>query len=111
MNKNDAWFVPLYQELYPTLTGMARRYSSVWGVARDDLLQVAGFALWTSCARYVRLPFDQQLRLGNTIARRTMLRWCESESHAPTYLGTAGSLPWFAGEEGGMTMTVPEEER
>ncbi len=109
MKRNSVWFDQLYQKLYPVLTGMARRYGAVWGIDADDLVQVAGFALWTGGARYRHLPFDQQLRIGNTIARRTMLHWCAAESHAPTYLGTAGGLPWFSGRE--ESMAAPEEDR
>ncbi|MDO9099615.1 MAG: sigma factor, partial [Caldisericota bacterium] len=95
VKRRDSWFVPLYSGLYPAILCMARRYAGTWGVDADDLVQVAGLALWTCCSRYSTLPPDQQLRIGNTVARRTMLRWCDQEGRTPTHLGTAGSIPWF----------------
>ena len=47
MKGNDLWFVDLYEALRPAVTGMARNYARVWGVEADDLVQVAGYALWT----------------------------------------------------------------
>jgi DNA-directed RNA polymerase specialized sigma24 family protein len=93
VKRNDAWFVPLYEGLYPAIVGMARNYARTWGLDADDLIQVAGFALWSSCARYQNRPLEEQLRIGNTVVRRTMLHWCDHEGHAPTHLGTAGSSP------------------
>ena len=107
MKRNDIWFVQLYEALRPAVTGMARKYAHVWGVEADDLVQVAGYALWTSCARYRDRPLSEQLRIGNTVARRTMLHWCDREGHDPTHLGTAGSAPWFASSsaDGGTAST------
>jgi len=109
VKRNDIWFVQLYEALRPAVTGMARKYAHVWGVEADDLVQVAGYALWTSCARYRDRPLSEQLRIGNTVARRTMLHWCDREGHDPTHLGTAGSAPWFASSsaDGG---TAPAED-
>jgi hypothetical protein len=39
---------------------------------------------------------------------RTMLHWCERESHIPTHLGTAGSTPWFTVEAAGSVLAAPD---
>jgi len=88
VKRKDAWFLQLYEGLLPAIVGMARNYAHTWGVDADDLIEVAGYALWTSCARYMGRPMDEQLRIGNTVARRTMLHWCDHEGRAPTHLGT-----------------------
>ena len=111
MKRASSWFLPVYDGLRPVITGLARKYGATWGVDADDLVQAAGLALWESCERYSSLPLDQQLRIGNTVARRTMLHWCEHESHTPTHLGTAGSTPWFTVETTGCVPMVCEEER
>ncbi len=110
MKRTGSWFAPVYEGLRPVIMGLARKYGSTWGVDADDLVQVAGLALWENCKRYSRLPLEQQLRIGNTVARRTMLHWCERESHNPTHLGTAGSTPWFTVETAGDVLAVSEEE-
>jgi len=93
----------------PAIVGMARNYAHTWGVDADDLIEVAGYALWTSCARYMGRPMDEQLRIGNTVARRTMLHWCDHEGRAPTHLGTAGASPWFTAGTG-EAFLAPEED-
>jgi DNA-directed RNA polymerase specialized sigma24 family protein len=111
VKRASSWFLPLYDGLCPVIVGLARKYGSTWGVEADDLVQVAGLALWESCERYSRLPLDQQLRIGNTVVRRTMLHWCEHESHTPTHLGTAGSTPWFTVETSACLPAASEEEQ
>jgi DNA-directed RNA polymerase specialized sigma24 family protein len=111
VKKTVSWFSSVYDGLRPVITGLARKYGSLWGIDPDDLVQEAGLALWENCARYSHLPLDQQLRIGNTVARRTMLRWCSRESHAPTHLGTAGPAPWFAAETAGSILAASEEDR
>ena len=70
MKRDDSWFVPLYDGLCPAIVGMARNYARTWGLEADDLIQVAGYALWSCCGRYKDRPLDEQLRIGNTVARR-----------------------------------------
>jgi DNA-directed RNA polymerase specialized sigma24 family protein len=109
MKRNDAWFVPLYDGLRPAIVGMARNYARTWGLDADDLVQVAGYALWSCCGRYRERPLEEQLRIGNTVARRTMLHWCDHEGRAPTHLGTAGTSPWFTAGAGDAFL-APQEE-
>jgi hypothetical protein len=111
VKRASSWFLPIYDGLCPVIVGLARKYGATWGVEADDLVQVAGLALWESCERYSRLPLDQQLRIGNTVVRRTMLHWCEHESHTPTHLGTAGSTPWFTVETTACVLAASEEEQ
>ena len=111
MKRTNAWFFPVYDGLRPVIMGLARKYGATWGVDADDLAQVAGLALWENGERYANLPLEQQLRIGNTVARRTMLHWCDRESHTPTHLGTAGSTPWFTTETADRIPLVCEEER
>ena len=109
MKRNDAWFISLYDGLYPAIVGMARNYARTWGLDADDLIQVAGHALWTGCCRYQDRPLGEQLRIGNTVARRTMLHWCDHEGHTPTYLGTSGTAPWFTAGAGEAFLSPQEE--
>ena len=110
MKRSDVWFVALYDGLRPAIVGMARNYAHTWGLEADDLIQVAGYALWSCCGRYKDRPLEEQLRIGNTVARRTMLHWCDHEGHAPTHLGTAGTAPWFTAGAG-EAFLVPQEEQ
>jgi DNA-directed RNA polymerase specialized sigma24 family protein len=109
VKRNDAWFVPLYDGLRPAIAGMARRYGRTWGLDADDLAQVAAYALWSCCGRYQERPFGEQLRIGNTVARRTMLHWCDQEGRTPTHLGTAGMSPWFTAGAGDAFLSQQEE--
>ena len=110
MKRKDAWFVPLYDGLRPAIVGMARRYARTWGLDADDLIQIAGYALWSCCGRYQGRPLDEQLRIGNTVARRTMLHWCDHEGRTPTHLGTAGTSPWFTTGTGDAFLAPQEEQ-
>jgi DNA-directed RNA polymerase specialized sigma24 family protein len=89
---------------------MARNYARTWGLDADDLIQVAGYALWSCCGRYLDRPLGEQLRIGNTVARRTMLHWCEHEGRTPTHLGTAGTSPWFTAGTGEACLSSREEQ-
>ena len=109
MKRNDVWFAPLYDGLLPAIIGMARNYARTWGLDADDLVQVGGYALWSNCGRYRERPLDEQLRIGNTVARRTMLHWCDHEGRTPTHLGTAGTSPWFAAGTGDAFLAPKEE--
>ena len=109
MKRNDVWFAPLYDGLLPAIVGMARNYARTWGLDADDLVQVGGYALWSNCGRYRERPLDEQLRIGNTVARRTMLHWCDHEGRTPTHLGTAGTSPWFAAGTGDAFLAPKEE--
>jgi len=110
MKRNDVWFAPLYDGLLPAIVGMARNYARTWGLDADDLVQVGGYALWSNCGRYKDRPLDEQLRIGNTVARRTMLHWCDHEGRTPTHLGTAGTSPWFAAGTGEAFLSPQEEQ-
>jgi len=110
VKRKDAWFVPLYDGLRPAIVGMARRYARTWGLDADDLIQIAGYALWSCCGRYQGRPLDEQLRIGNTVARRTMLHWCDHEGRTPTHLGTAGTSPWFTAGTGEAFLSPQEEQ-
>ncbi len=110
MKKDDGWFTSVYNGLSSVIAGMARKYAATWGLDVEDLVQAAGLALWECGVRYADLPLEQQLRIGNTIARRTMLHWCEQEGRNPTHLGTAGSIPWFTVDAAETLPRVPEEE-
>ena len=109
MKRNDAWFLLLYDGLRPAIVGMARNYARTWGLDPDDLVQVAGCALWSCCGRYQARSLGEQLRIGNTVARRTMLHWCDREGRTPTHLGTAGTAPWFTAGIGEAFLSPQED--